>query len=300
MAERPQNGTVLQFEGNEYLVDRRTEHSHVQLVKTPHHGRVLLMDQEVQFAESDEYRYHEMLIHPPLSICPPTENTHVLILGGGDGLAAREVLKWNPGAITVVDYDRQFVDEVVYPYLTDLNENVFSHPRVQIIHANAIEFCGTTSGQFDVVVMDLPDPEYGMIHTYMELIECLRNCLSPNGVVVLHTGGMTLNPRHPCWDMLWMFEDRLKAIFTQTHTVHFRTAHIPSFVHPWGFLYLLPKERRQRPSYEVRCDCKFWDPMRNPAHRLVQPEFYIGDRDIDFICDECGDEYDDGADDRLT
>ena len=129
-----------------------------------------------QFSSYDEERYHEPLVHPALSLvgnrwtmASPTPDRdqrspvghEVLILGGGDGLAAREVLK-HPGVthLTLVDLDPAMTELASsHPVLVQLNDNALDDPRVEIVHADAFAFLRTTERLFDVIIVDLPDPD---------------------------------------------------------------------------------------------------------------------------------------------
>ena len=118
----------------------------------------LYLNGHLQFSSIDEYRYHEPLVHIPLAMA---ERRHsVLILGGGDGLAAREVAKYaEVERIQVVDLD-PVITEIFSrnTLLTRLNQNVFRDPRVEILNADAMHYLRNTNESFDVILMDLPDP----------------------------------------------------------------------------------------------------------------------------------------------
>ena len=111
-----------------------------------------------QFSSYDEERYHEPLVHPALSLAGHRQE--VLILGGGDGLAAREVLKYRAvSRLTLVDLDPAMTELAAsHPVLVRLNNNALSDPRVEIVHADAFAFLQTDGRLFDVIIVDLPDP----------------------------------------------------------------------------------------------------------------------------------------------
>lgn len=281
MTERCQSGITLKFENAKTLFSRKTMFSQVDLIDSPEFGRVLLMDNEVQFAETDEHRYHEMLIHPILDAS--VSNPRVLVLGGGDGIAAREILKWNPQSITIVDWDHEFMEHVAIRMLMDINRNSLINDKVHVIHMNALTFVRNTDEQFDVIVVDLPDPEgTEMIQLYVDIIYASQRCLSEKGSMVLHIGPLGLQKTHPCWNIVRTFGIAIRHVFGNEKKIRFRTAHIPSFVHPWGFLYVLP-EINMRASLEKIADislhCKYWRPSID-AHVLHINVFYIGDPDI--------------------
>ncbi len=120
----------------------------------------LYLNGNEQFSTVDEYKYHESLVHPALSTSQ-TRN-HVLILGGGDGLAAREVFKYFPEVktITLVDLDPRMTTLArQHPVLRQINENAMNQKKLQVINEDAFAFLKKTSDRFDAVLIDLPDPK---------------------------------------------------------------------------------------------------------------------------------------------
>jgi spermidine synthase len=118
----------------------------------------LYLNGNLQFASSDEHRYHEALVHPAMATARQPQQ--VLIGGGGDGLAAREVLKW-PAVerVTLVDLDPEITDLArTHPALVELNGNALNHPRLQVINADAMVWMAENPHRFDVVILDFPDP----------------------------------------------------------------------------------------------------------------------------------------------
>ncbi|WP_461184231.1 spermine/spermidine synthase domain-containing protein, partial [Trueperella pyogenes] len=104
----------------------------------------------------DEYRYHEALVHVPMAMLENPRD--VLILGGGDGLAAREVLKYPGTQITLVDLDKAMTDlSSRLRIITDINRGSLSSPRVMIINDDAYKFLERTDRKFDLILVDLPD-----------------------------------------------------------------------------------------------------------------------------------------------
>lgn len=118
----------------------------------------LFLNGNLQFHSADEYRYHEALVHPPMIAA--TNAARILVLGGGDGLAVREVLK-HPSVrqVTLVDIDPAMTDVGAHwPALKQLNRAAFSDPRVELIHEDALVWLDQEGEPFDVVIIDFPDP----------------------------------------------------------------------------------------------------------------------------------------------
>ena len=111
-----------------------------------------------QFSSYDEERYHEPLVHPAVTLAG--NRAEVLILGGGDGLAVREVLKYSQvKAVTLVDLDPEMTTlAATHPVFLQLNEHALADPRVSVINVDAFAFLQDTEHLFDVIIIDLPDP----------------------------------------------------------------------------------------------------------------------------------------------
>jgi spermidine synthase len=118
----------------------------------------LFLNGNLQFSTLDEYRYHELLVHPVMAL--PRSRERVLVLGGGDGFAARELLKYpDVREIVVVDLDPAMTSLAqTFPVLTRLNENSMNDARVTIINADAYSYVQDGDDLFNAVVIDLPDP----------------------------------------------------------------------------------------------------------------------------------------------
>ena len=121
-------------------------------------GFHLFLNGNLQFSSADEYRYHEALVHPALSSVGSLRR--VLILGGGDGLALREVLKYRTvEQVTLVDLDpRMTALSRAFPPLAELNLHSFSDRRVTVINQDAMIWLGRNQQRYDAAIIDFPDP----------------------------------------------------------------------------------------------------------------------------------------------
>ncbi len=148
-------------------------------------GFHLFLNGNLQFASADEYRYHEALVHPALaSVSAPA---HVLILGGGDGLAMREVLKYpSVKDVTLVDLDRKMTSlSKAFPALAELNQHSFSDPRVHVVNEDAMIWLDRNPTRYDAAIVDFPDPNnfaLGKLFT-TRFYRLLRAHLTPNAAV---------------------------------------------------------------------------------------------------------------------
>ncbi len=150
-------------------------------------GFHLFLNGNLQFSSADEYRYHEALVHPALSLAAPA--AHVLVLGGGDGLALREILRY-PSVIdvTLVDLDRKMTSlSSTFPPLAELNRHSFSNPRVHVVNKDAMMWLGEQKLRFDAVIVDFPDPNnfaLGKLYT-THFYRLLREHLTPDATVAV-------------------------------------------------------------------------------------------------------------------
>ncbi|MBC2903628.1 polyamine aminopropyltransferase [Streptomyces cupreus] len=174
---------------------------------TDGHPVDLYLDGRLRVSGRDEHRYHEALVHPAMN--GPHER--VLILGGGDGLAAREVLR-HPGVrrVDIVELDAEVVRLAREdPALAGLNGQVYDDPRVHVTTADAFRHLRRTpTARYDVVVSDLPDPGI-TASTKLYSQECYglaRRMLTDDGRLVVHAGPVASRSR-----VFWTVESTLRA-----------------------------------------------------------------------------------------
>lgn len=200
-----------------------------QLTVTEWHKDVrLFINGGLQFSSLDEYRYHESLVHVPMSVVP--EAKRALILGGGDGLAARELLKYSGlEEIVLVDIDpdmtRLFQET---PRLNALNQNSLNDPRVTIKHLDAFKFAEEDLQFYDLILVDLPDPSNtGLSKLYSrEFYELIKRRLSLRGVMTVQSTSPFFAP-----EAFWCIHKTLKA---SDLLIYPYEVEVPSFGN-WGF-----------------------------------------------------------------
>lgn len=197
----------------------------------------LYIDGNLQFSTTDEYRYHETLIHPALSAAASRRN--ILVLGGGDGLAVREILRWpDAGRVTLVDLDPEMTRlGRNLPVLRRLNEEALHDRRVEIIHADAHRFLERDGRLWDVVVADLPDPNSEpLARLYSrEFYRLAARRLARGGIFVTQATSPFF-AREAFWCIVASAESAGLAVLPY-HT------YVPSFG-DWGFVLM----GRHRPS----------------------------------------------------
>ena len=150
----------------------------------------LYLDGNLQFSTIDEHRYHEPLVHPAMLLADKA--TDVLLLGGGDGLAAREILRHKKlQKLTVVDIDPQMTALArTHPLLININATAFHDPKVTIINTDAFTFLQKNTQQYDVIIADFPDPrsaDLARLYSRQFFLSAFHN-LRHNGVFVTQAG----------------------------------------------------------------------------------------------------------------
>jgi spermidine synthase len=189
----------------------------------------LFLNGHLQFSSRDEYRYHEALVHPGLAALPGARR--VLVLGGGDGLAVREILKY-PGVreVVLVDLDAEMTKLfATHPRLTRLNGGALTDPRVRVVNEDAFRWLETGSEQFDFAVVDFPDPSnyaVGKLYT-VAFYHLLAKHLSRDGLAVVQSTSPLFARRS-----YWSIVATLRQSGMATFPYHL---YVPSFGE-WGFV----------------------------------------------------------------
>jgi spermidine synthase len=152
-------------------------------------GFQLFLNGNLQFSSSDEYRYHEALVHPAMSTIGVPRR--VLILGGGDGLALREVLKYSTvEGVTLVDLDPKMTAlSEAFPPLGRLNGQAMRDRRVKVVNQDAMIWLEKVRESFDTVIVDFPDPSsfaLGKLYT-TRFYRLLRARMTPDAVVAVQS-----------------------------------------------------------------------------------------------------------------
>lgn len=145
----------LSLKTGQVIHREESAYQEIAVLETDQSGRVLILDDVIQTTEKDEFVYHEMLVHVPMTVHPNPRS--VLIIGGGDGGTAREVLKHDTVERAVmVEIDRRVV-EVSREHLPFLSGSL-SDPRLELVFADGIEYVRENKDSFDVIIIDSTDP----------------------------------------------------------------------------------------------------------------------------------------------
>ncbi|WP_345243474.1 polyamine aminopropyltransferase [Pontibacillus salipaludis] len=189
----------------------------------------LYLNGALQFSSSDEYRYHETLVHPAMAKASSTKN--VLLLGGGDGLAVREILKYKEvESVTVVDLDPRMTELAQTNFhLLQLNKDALSDERVNILNRDAFKYLEQTDEMYDVVIVDLPDPNnesLNKLYTW-EFYSLIRNHLNSEGAIMVQATSPVF-----ARSVYWTISETIASTGLHTKNLHID---VPSFGN-WGYV----------------------------------------------------------------
>ena len=189
----------------------------------------LYINGNLQFSSRDEARYHEALVLPAMQMV--SDASRVLILGGGDGLAAREVLKYpQVKHVTLVDLDPDMTATFkTSAALSALNQGSLSHPKMHVVNDDAAKWLEGSSEKFDVIIIDLPDPSnfsLGKLYS-VPMYRLVARHLQPQGKIVVQSTSPYFAP-----NAYWSVVATLEAAGLSTAPYH---VYVPSFGE-WGFV----------------------------------------------------------------
>ena len=214
------------YEG-QVVVSTQTEYQKIVVTRWKGETR-LYLNEHLQFSSADEYRYHEALVHPAMALSH--NRARVLVIGGGDGLAVREILQYSEvEEIELVDLDPAMTTLARRNlYFTDLNLNALSHPRVQVINEDGFNFLQREHEPYSVVIIDLPDPREEEISKLfsVEAYRLIRRHLAPGGVVVAQATSPYYTRR-----AYWCIGESMEEAGLEVLSFH---SYVPSFGE-WGF-----------------------------------------------------------------
>ncbi|KAK9054850.1 hypothetical protein SSX86_025929 [Deinandra increscens subsp. villosa] len=208
-----------------------SEYQEIVLLDTKRFGKALVIDGKMQSAESDEFIYHECLIHPSLLShpCPKT----VFIMGGGEGSTAREALRHKSiEKVTMCDIDEEVV-EFCRQHLT-ANKEAFCNKLLELVINDAKIELENRKEKFDIIVGDLADPVEGgpcyQLYTKSFYQHILKPKLNPGGIFVTQAGPAGVFTHQEVFSSIY---NTIKQVFKYVIAY---TTHVPSFADEWGWV----------------------------------------------------------------
>jgi spermidine synthase len=222
----------------------------------------LFLNGDLQFSSVDEYRYHEAMVHPTLA----GPRREVLVIGGGDGLALREILEYpDVESVTLVELDPAVIELArTDPRLAELNRNSFADPRVRVVTADAFSWLRTAGTDYDAVIVDLPDPDQTSIAKLYstEFYAMTARVLAPGGTMVVQAGSPFFAP-HSYWCI---------AATVRTSGLNILPYHVdvPSFG-DWGFVQAT-RDPEPRLALDPPAPLRSMDELSLPAATIFAPD----------------------------
>ena len=216
------------FYGDDIILRESSDYQRV-VVTSGGAGVRLFLNGNLQFHSRDEYRYHETLVHPALAAHGAARR--VLVLGGGDGMAVREVLR-HPGVeqVTLVELDPHMTQLFSrHPLLRRLNGGALSDRRVRVINTDAFTWLEGNRETFDLIVVDFPDPTnfaLGKLYT-TSFYQRADQALAAGGYMVVQTTSPLIARKS-----FWTVVTTIESVGLSTTPLH---VHVPSFGE-WGFV----------------------------------------------------------------
>lgn len=245
-----------------FVAKKKTKYQNMIIADSYSYGRCLILDNEMQSAQSDEFIYHEALVHPAfLSHLKPQK---IMIFGGGEGATLREVLKYKSiKNVVMIDIDPEVI-EFCKKYLKSWHQNSFFDKRVNLIFEDARKYITDNKDKYDLIISDLPTPIKGSPCTSLytkEFYEIVKTRLKKKGIFVTQAGSGIIN--NGC------FHSALyKTLSTVFKFVYSYQEFIPSFDVPWAFLIasdeidvkkVSPTTIKKRIKTNLNCNLKYYD-----------------------------------------
>ncbi len=193
------NGQILNVE--EEICKDNSAWQSIEISKLELLGKVLVLDDIIQLSELDKDRYHETITHPVVQTAVKTPNcaAEVLILGGGDGIIAGEVLKYSGVGVTLVDIDDRVI-ELCKKHLSDMNNSSLSSPWVRVKTEDALQFVASAKAKsYDAICLDITDPHPESPSRSLlgkDAILSYKSLLTPGGIIVCQTDNPMVTPQH--------------------------------------------------------------------------------------------------------
>ncbi|MFN7845394.1 MAG: polyamine aminopropyltransferase [Pirellula sp.] len=282
-----------QLFADEMIFQEQTTYQRIVVTKHPRNGEVrLYLDGHLQFAQSDEHRYHESLVHPVMS-CGSLPR-RVLILGGGDGLAIREVLKYSTvESIDLVDIDPRMTElSKSFGPIVRMNQNSLDDPKVTIYHEDAFNFVqkaylrlSEENRFYDRIIIDLPDPHSEVLNKLYskEFYGLIARVLSDDGSLITQSASPVVT-REAFW-----------CINKTIESADFRVLPFRGFLNSfgeWGFnlavkkpssvkldsivLTDVPRKHLSTDAFRVASQFAMDDgPLAVPINTLFEPKLYM-------------------------
>lgn len=203
------------------LWEGKSSYQDVLIFENKEFGKVMALDGAVQFTTKDEFIYHEMITHVPLFAHGNVQD--VLIIGGGDGGVAREVLKHpNVRSVTLVEID-SFVIDLTKKYVPEIPQGVFEHPKLHLTIDDGVNFVKNNQKTYDVIITDSNDPigPSQVLFTETFYGYC-KKLLRNKGILVVQNGDFFMQPKE--------YQTTFSHLQLLFRDVSFYLANVPTYI----------------------------------------------------------------------
>jgi spermidine synthase len=212
------------FTARARLQTLQSPYQRIEVYDTPQFGRLFRLDGRLMTSEGEEFFYHECMTHPAMLTHPDPQS--VLVIGGGDGGSSEELFK-HPSVrrIVMAELDQAVID-ISKRYLRRIHQGAFDDPRLAVRIGDGFDFVRTTTERFDLIVLDLTDPDTPAFALYSEqFFRMCRTILNPGGLLTLHLGS-------PVYQQSTVRKnaDNLRKVFSQVHPM---SLYIPLYGSLW-------------------------------------------------------------------
>lgn len=216
ITETLENRTAFSVRYTRKLVDTKTDFQHMMIVETEALGRILVLDGCFMLTERDHFVYHEMIVHPAMSVLQKPRT--VLIIGGGDGGAVTEVVKYPQVEKVILCELDPLVVLASKEFLPEVSAGL-ADPRVQIVHEDGARYVAAFENAFDLVIIDSTDPVGpGASLFTVPFYQSIRRSLKEGGIAVMQSEGPLFMP-----DEFQMCFANLDRAFGQEHVFPYLT-----------------------------------------------------------------------------
>ncbi len=224
--ENVTNHAGAYFTANRLIERRTTTFQTIEVFETPDLGKLMRIDGCNMVSERDEFFYHENLIHPVATVHPNPKTA--LIIGGGDGGAAEEILK-HPSLerVTLCELDAGVI-EMAKRHFFGVHGGAFDHPKLSLVIGDGIEFIRDLREQVDLITLDLTDPvgEVKALYSQTFFAAC-KSRLASGGALTIHIGSPFAHPSR--------VSQSVANLRAQFRSVNVWFVHIPMYGATWGF-----------------------------------------------------------------
>ena len=251
----------------EKLYEKQSKFQKIEIFKTEFFGNLMTLDGLVMLSEKDEFVYHEMITHMPL--CTHKNPKTVLVVGGGDGGAVREILKHSTiEKVVLCEIDKEVVDvsKKFFPTVSSQLEN----QKVEIVYEDGFKFLDNHKNSFDVIITDSSDPVGPGVELFKEkYFQKIKEALKENGIMVSQS------------ESPWFYSDTMNSMTTAMgkvfENIQTYIAMIP--LYPSGFWTITFASDAYRlenfdlkKSEEISKTCKYYNPEIHKS-ALALPNF---------------------------